>query len=314
MKIQQLQVFVAVARETSLRAAARSLDLAQPSVTRIIQELEADLGVTLFNRSVRGVDLTEFGVALQSRASQVLEDLQRAREELVQIKGNMLGRVAFGATSSIALTLLPATIKRFRQKAPDAELVLTEVNFRQSMHLLRDGTLDLIASHVLPESVDEEVLHSAPLLSTDFVVMARQGHPLANARDLTELQDAEWITPITTDRLQVSNLFTAFRRAGLPMPQRVTRYTSFAIALGLVCDTDMLGWFSRPLAARIAAYGLQQIHLDMPMAPLQMSVVMRKNRLLTPVAQYFLECLQASAQELSQSLPNKPLPAGGRNR
>lgn len=303
MKLQQLQVFIAVAREKSLRAAARSLDLAQPSVTRIIQELEEDVGVSLFNRSVRGVDLTEFGVALQRRASQILEDMQRAREELVQIQGSMLGRVAFGATSSIALTLLPATIKRFRQKAPDAELVLTEVNFRQSMHRLRDGTLDLIASHVLPGVIDEEVLQGIPLLNTDFVVMARKGHPLANARTLSDLLDAEWITPIASDRAQTSNLTTAYGRAGLPLPRRVTYYTSFALALGLVCDTDMLGWFSRPLAARIAPYGLQQIHVDMPLNALQMSVIMRKNHLLTPVAQHFLECLQESARELAKSLP-----------
>lgn len=303
MKLQQLQVFIAVARENSLRAAARSLDLAQPSVTRIIQELEADLGVVLFNRSVRGVELTDLGVALQSRASLVLEELQRAREELAQIQGSMLGRVAFGATSSIALTMLPATIKRFRQKAPDAELILTEVNFRQSMHRLRNGTLDLIASHVLPELIDNETLQSAPLLNTDFVVMARKGHPLANARSLSELADAEWLTPVIIDHSPRSNLTTAFKAAGLPVPKRVTQYTSFAIAFGLICDTDMLGWFSRPLAARIAAYGVQQIKLDIPLAPLQMSVITRKNHLLTPVAQHFMECLQASARELAKNLP-----------
>lgn len=305
MKLQHLQVFIAVAREKSLRAAARSQDLAQPSVTRIIQELEQDLGVTLFNRSLRGVALTEFGVALQRRASQILEDVQRAREELVQIQGNMLGRVTFGATSSIALTLLPATIKRFRQKAPHAELVLTEVNFRQSMHRLRDGTLDLIASHVQPGVIDEEVLQSIPLLDTDFVIMARQGHPLANARALSDLLDAEWITPIASDRSQTSNLTTAYGQAGLPLPRRITHYTSFAIALGLLCGTDMLGWFSRPLAARIAPFGLQQIEVDMPVNALQMSVVIRKNHLLTPVAQYFLECLQRSAREVAESLPPK---------
>lgn len=303
MKLQQLQVFIAVAREKSLRAASRQLNLAQPSVTRIIHELEEDLGVELFNRSVRGVDLTEFGEALQRRASQVLEDLQRAREELVQIRGNMLGRVAFGATSSIALTLLPATIKRFRQKAPDAELILTEVNFRQSMHRLRDGTLDLIASHVQPGVIDDDVLHSIPLLNTDFVIMARTGHPLANARTLADLLDAEWITPIASDRSQTSNLNTAYGRAGLPLPKRITYYTSFAIALGLVCDTDMLGWFSRPLAARIASYGLQQIPIEMPLNALQMSVVVRKNHLLTPVARHFMECLQESALEVAKGLP-----------
>jgi len=301
MKLQQLQVFVTVAQEKSLRAAARRLELTQPAVTRTIQELENDVGVALLNRSVQGIELTDYGAALQIRAHQLLEDVRRAREELDQMKGEMCGRVSFGTTSSIALTLLPPTVQRFRETAPTAELVLSEVKFPLALHHLRDGSVDFVASHVLPNMLDDDLI-SIPLFSTDFVVMARVGHPLAHARRLVELTDAEWLQPIPAEGFQSSVMAAAFERNGLALPRRLTQCASFAIALGLVSDTDIIGLFSRPLAGRVAHYGLQPIMLDVPLPALEMSVIMRKNVRLTPAAQHFMTCLQACARTLATQL------------
>ena len=296
MKWQQLQVFVAVAQEKSLRAAARRLELTQPAVTRSIQELEADLGTALLTRSVKGIDLTDAGAALWVRANQLLEDTRRAREELEQLKGEMRGKVSVGTTSSIAMTLLPSAVQRFRLMAPTAELVLMEVKFLPALQHVRDGSVDFAASH-LPRRLDDD-LRSIPLLSTDFVVMAREGHPLAHARSLAELADAEWLQPIQSDGLPSTVLSAAFQRAGLAFPRRITQCASFSISLGLVSDTDMVCLFSRPLAERTARYGLREIVLDVPLSEIEMGVILRKNFRLTPVAQHFLGCLQEAAVEL----------------
>lgn len=299
MKLQQLHVFVAVAEEKSLRAAARRLNLTQPAVTRTVQELEGELGVALMSRSVHGVELTEYGTALKSRAYQLLEDVRRAREELEQIKGEMRGKVSVGATPSIALTILPDTLQRFREAAPAAELTFTEVKFPFAVQLLRDGSIDFVASHVLPEMLGEDLL-SLPLFSTDFVVLAREGHPLANARRISELAEAEWIVTTPSGGFQHSIMImdTMFEREDVPRPRRVIQCSSFAIALGLVAGTDTLALFSRHLAQRITCFGLQQIPLEMQLPTVEMSIIMRKNILLTPVAQHFVTCLQATAKQL----------------
>lgn len=298
MKLQQLQVFAVVAEEKSLRAAARRLGLTQPAVTRSVRELETDLGVTLLSRSVQGVELTPFGIAFEARAHLMLEDIRRAREELDQIKGDMRGQVRCGTTSSIALTLLPQAVRRFRETAPAAELTFTEVKFPLAAHHLRDGSVDFVATHVMPAMLDDDLVDT-PLFSTDFVVMAREGHPLAGAHRLAELANAEWLTPIPGAEFQHSIMAVMFERDALPTPRRIVQCASFAVALGLVSGTDILGLFSRPLAQRITSFGLCRIPLDKPLPTLEMSMVMRRHTRLTPVARHFMTCLQEAAQALA---------------
>ncbi|HEF4760921.1 TPA: LysR family transcriptional regulator [Pseudomonas putida] len=295
MKINQLQVFVTVAEEKSLRAAARCLNLTQPAVTRSVQELESDLGVVLMTRNVQGIELTEYGIALQTRAQQILEDLRRAREELDQIKNNLRGKVRVSATSTIALSLLPKALEQFQKTAPDAEMTFMEVKFPQAAQHLRDGSLDFVVSHVLPDMLGDDLI-SMPLFSTEFVVMARAGHPLAKARHLAELTDAQWLSTVPSGGFQHSVMEAMFEHAGLALPQRIIQCSSFAIALGLVTGTDSLVLFTRLLADNIASLGLQQIPLEQAQPALEMSIIMRKGTLLTPVAQRFVECLQAAVK------------------
>ncbi|MFJ4192592.1 LysR substrate-binding domain-containing protein [Pseudomonas sp. NPDC089534] len=291
MKINQLQVFVTVAEEKSLRAAARCLNLTQPAVTRSVQELESDLGVVLMTRNVQGITLTDCGKALQIRAHQILEDVRRAREELDQITHNMRGKVTVSATSTIALSLLPKALEQFQKTAPEAEMTFMEVKFPLAAQHLRDGSLDFVVSHELPDMLGDDLI-SLPLFSTDFVVMARAGHPLANARHLRELTDAQWLSTVPSGGFQHSVMETMFGHAGLPLPRRIVHCSSFAIALGLVTGTDSLVLFSRLLADSIASFGLQRIPLEQKLPALEMSIILRKGTLLTPVAQRFMECLR----------------------
>jgi DNA-binding transcriptional LysR family regulator len=268
---------------------------------RTIQELEADVGASLMMRSVRGIELTEYGNSLLIRATQILEDGQRALEEIAQMKGEMVGRVSFGMTSSIAMTLLAPTLKQFRKLAPRAHVTVVEEKFPTAAHRLRDGSIDFIGTHVLPTMLDDD-METVPLLTTDFVVMAREGHPLAGARSLAELQDAEWFQPVPHEGSRSSVLAAAFAALGLPMAKRIVHCDSFVISLALTADTDVIGLFSRPLAQRVAKFGLREIVFDTPMPPLQMSAVMRRHSPLTPLAKRFLGCLQEAGNALSESL------------
>ncbi|NRF70253.1 LysR family transcriptional regulator [Aquincola sp. S2] len=302
MKLQQLEVFVHVARERSLRAAARRLALTQPAITRTIQELEADLGAVLLNRSAKGVELTSFGQVLEVRASQLLEDARRAREEIAQLQGELRGTLTFGTTSSIALTLLPQAVLQFRQSAPKAELSIIELKYPHGLRRLRDGQADFAAMHLLPDMLDDD-LRSIPLLETDFVAVARAGNPLIGARTLAELAGAQWLQPLAGSAQPGSIVATAFRNAGLTPPEGAVRYASFAVMLGLVSSTDMLGAASRPLAERLAAFGLLPVKLRKPLARVQMGVVMRKSYRPTPVATQFLACLQTAARAVAARRP-----------
>lgn len=115
-----------MAEHRGIRAAARALSVSQPAVTRTIRELERDPDVPLVRRGVSGIELTEAGSAFHARANLLLEEMRRAREELVFMKAGGHGQVAVAATSTAGLTLFPATIATFMQRLLQAKLSITE--------------------------------------------------------------------------------------------------------------------------------------------------------------------------------------------
>lgn len=266
---------------------------------RTIQELEADLGVPLMTRSSRGVELTEFGRALEIRANQLLHDIQRARDELQQMNGEMIGQVRFGCSAAVALTILGSTLSRFREAAPLAQVSVSEERLPLAAHRVRDGSLDFIASHGMSGTVDDG-LRKIPLFTSPFIVMACEHHPLVHATTLEELLNADWFVPASYDGQHHSIMADAFSAANLPVPRRTIRYTSFSPALGLVADANVIGIFPGVLGEKLARLGLRQIALEIPLPEIETDVVMRSGAPLTPVSQHFLNCLVESARRLTR--------------
>ena len=292
MKLHQLEIFRAIAEEKSLRGAARKLNLTQPAVTRVAQELESELGVRLFSRGSQGVELTRYGQSLGERATRLLEEVRRTREEIEQMKGDLVGKVKVGVTPSIAQVILPQAMQRFRALAPEAELTFTEVRYPVTDIFAQDPATDFVVCHVTPQMLDDSVTGIA-LFSTEFLVLARRGHRLANARQLRELMDEVWVATNPGGTFQ-----QLFEGAGLSVPRSVIRSSSFAVTLAMVSETDTLGFFSSQLARRLADIGVVQVPVEDKRPRMQMSIVTRKEGLLTPVAQCFITCLQAAAKPI----------------
>ena len=296
MKFQHLQAFVAAAHHRSLRAAARELGVTQPAVTHTIRELETTLNAELMIRSVRGIELTACGLALLPRAEQLLGDMQRTVEAVEQVKGELAGKVSLGTTPSIALTMLPQAVSTFRRVMPLVSLHLEEVTLPDALAKLRNGTLDIATTHHV-QALDADLVQT-PLFSTQFVVVMRTGHPLANARRLHELLDSEWIVTVGTDDVPHSVVHAMFDAHGLPVPKRVLRApSSFAVTLGLISQTDVIACFTRPLAAAVAPLGVRVVEIEEALPGYDISVLSRRDLLPTPAALQFVSCLQDAAHD-----------------
>src|SRR5580704_8556061 len=114
MKLTQLRNVAAIAERGSLRAAARHLSLAQPALSRSVQELERELGAPLFERRSRGMVVTPLGRAFLRRANAILNDVHRARDEFEQLRGNAVGAATIGLSIAAHLLLLPNALRPFR--------------------------------------------------------------------------------------------------------------------------------------------------------------------------------------------------------
>ena len=192
MKLHQLRNLVAVADASSIRAAARAQGLAQPAITRGLRDLEKELGVPLLERHGKGVSLSVYGQAFVVRARSILQDVERGRQEIEQLKGSGAGRVSAGLSSAVFLSLVPEVYASFRKSYPDAQVSLTEGLFPALEPQLRNGSLDF---YIGPRPLGE-LDHSYDtqlLFKNRRAVVCRRGHPLAHVRSLKGLIDAEWI-------------------------------------------------------------------------------------------------------------------------
>jgi len=305
MKFHQLLAFVAVAEQLSIRGAARALGLSQPAVTKTIRELERDVGAPLVERSVKGVRLSVYGEAFAPRARLLLADMQRARDEIGQIRDGASGKLAVAVTTSVALTVLPAAFKDFHARLPAVDVQFSEGVLPSILGRLDDGRLELAVAHVVPGTLDE-AFEAIPLFRVDLVVGVRAQHPLRHARSLRDLHAAEWILPGEGEpgREAVAPLFSP---AGLTPPARVILGESVTVVLGLVGHMDLVGLFVSPLADfAFRQHGIRRVAIREQLPPLQVSVITLRGHRLTPTARHFVECLQRAASRYQAVARERP--------
>ena len=139
MELRQLRYFVAVAEENHFGRAAQRLHMSQPPLSMQIKGLEAELGVELLNRSTRQVRLTDAGRAFLERARTILRIVEEARDAVRGAEQGIRGRLDVGFISSATLSLLPPSIRLFRERFGGVELGLKELTSAQQVDALYDG-------------------------------------------------------------------------------------------------------------------------------------------------------------------------------
>ncbi len=171
MDLKQLEYFVRVAELGSFTRAALALDVAQPALSRQVRLLEVELRQNLLTRNGRGALPTEAGNLLLAHGRGILHQVQRAREELVQVRGGLAGRVAVGLPPSVAKALTVPLTRAFRKQLPQASLSIGEGLSVALARDLKNGGLDIALLHNAVPSAELELM---PLLEEGLFVVQRR--------------------------------------------------------------------------------------------------------------------------------------------
>lgn len=234
--LRQLQFFVAAAEAGSVTRAARALSISQSSVTEAIRALEDDLGVPLFDRQPRGLEITHKGQAFLRHARQILSDVTSARSALREGGDggaeSAPGRLALGVTSLVAGYVLSDILSRYRRAFPQVELQVVEDSGDYLQHLLIGGELD-VAVLVTSSVRDRMALQVETLIVSPYRLWLPLGHPLADQESiaLEELAGRPMIQ-LMVDEIEESTRWLA---AVLPVrPQAAFRTRSVEAVRSLV--------------------------------------------------------------------------------
>lgn len=184
--VPRLQHFAAVARTEHVTRAASVVGVPQPTLSRSIARLEADMGVALFARTGRVLRLTPSGRLLQEHVERALAELETALHALAGQNSADTGRVAFGFLHTLGGTTVPHLLRAFRADHPGVRFELVQRGHEVLVELLRAGTVDLCLTSPLP---DEPGLVVRPLHEQRLHLVVPSDHPFATRRQV-RLADA----------------------------------------------------------------------------------------------------------------------------
>ena len=181
MEFRHLRYFMALADEGNFGRAARRLHISQPPLTRQIRQLEDEFGAQLFERTSKGVDLTEAGHLFREEAARILALAQQAAERTRKAGRGQLGRLDVGIFGSAVLNVIPRLILEFRRCYPEVEVHLHTMTRPEQVVALQEGRLTVGFVRVFPDAPEMAV---ETVLKERLMVAINRDNELSRHREV----------------------------------------------------------------------------------------------------------------------------------
>lgn len=295
INLRHVRAFLAVARLGSFTRAASELHSSQPALTVQVRELEERVGLRLFDRSSRGASVTRAGLELARKLERLQGEFDAVLAETREIASGRRGVVRVACLQSVASTVLPRAIVRFRQDHPLIQFSVKDVSGARTLDMVRDGAVDFGLAD-MPST--EPQLDFEPLLGARLHVVMPPGHPLQQVRLLTLAHVADHPLILMDRETSARRLIdAAFAQAGI-QPRCVSEVVALATALAMV--RFGVGITVLPVSARDGS-----LHSGVIVRPLRdhaamrwIGIVRRVGQSLPPPSEGFIEALRADRGEL----------------
>jgi DNA-binding transcriptional LysR family regulator len=292
MELRHLRYFVAVGEEQHYGRAARRLRVAQPALSRQVQDLEAEVGFKLFDRLPRGVKLSAAGNLFLEDARRILQQVNEAAARAARVARGQSGTLRIGFTENASWHgVVPDSLRRFRERRPDAELQLHPAASADQVEDIRSGRVDAGFVFNLPKSDDDLDQLAVAIQHVELAVP--KGHKLGRIKRLRlrDLVDASFVwfprreAPAFYDRLMHECY-----RGGLKSPRVVQEAANEATILSLVSHGMGVGWVNETARWRCPEQVVILSVTDLNM-PLPMALAWRKDN-TSPLLASFIEDVQ----------------------
>ncbi|MGL5804694.1 MAG: LysR family transcriptional regulator [Xenococcaceae cyanobacterium] len=178
MEFRQLKYFKAVAEELNFSRAARRLNIAQPPLTRQIRSLERELGVELFYRTNRRVELTEAGNIFLVEAQRILEQIEQSALIAQRASRGEIGKLVVAFEGSSAYDIVPTSLKTYRERFPNVELVVLGMTTGEQVQALHERQIG-VGFVVPPLRGKEKEIAIESVMQEPLVLALPEHHPLA---------------------------------------------------------------------------------------------------------------------------------------
>ena len=279
-ELPDLQAFTTVANLGSFRAAALSLHLSQPALSRRIDKLEAALGVKLLERTTRRVSLSNIGREFARKAQSMLDELDATILGMEDLAAQHSGIVTIACVPSATRYFLPKVLQRFHAQFPRIRVRIHDAHASDVLRAVSEGDADFGLNFL---GQQESGLVFKALLQERFVLACRSDHPLAGKRSVkwAELSKHAYLSVGSSSGNRILIERALVGQADRPQPVFESRHVQ--TLLGLV--EAGLGVAAVPqLAMPSGASGLVSVALTAPAVKRELGLIIRRGRRLSPAA------------------------------
>lgn len=286
MDILHLTYFIEVAKQLSFTKAARELHVSQPSISKMIRNLEDELKVTLLDRSARRVKLTDAGQALYERGLKIVDSLKNVTADLDDLTSGRKGNICIGIPPMVETSFFAIAIGEYKKKYPNIVIDLVEVGSKAVEEMVEDGSLD-IGVVVLP--VKNKLNFSMFAFVKDPIwLIVHPEHRLAG-RDVVSITDLE------------EEPIVMFRKDFALHDHIVEKCREYGFVPKVLCESSQWDFMAEIVAAKLGVALLPKVVCDkigdgvkaLPIAeeisPWHLAVIWKKDTYLSFAAREWLK-------------------------
>jgi DNA-binding transcriptional LysR family regulator len=301
VKLRDLHVLLAVAECGGMAKAAESLAITHPVVSKTISDLEQTIGVRLFDRGARGVELTAYGQALLDCGAAVFDELRQGLRRIEHLADAGVGELRVGCPDILTAGVMPPLIERFLGRYPKVRLHIVHAETAVGQFQpLRERRVDLLIGR-LPAHFAEEDLAAECLFDETFLALTGLRSPWARRRrvELADLINEAWVLP-PYDSVPGALIAGIFRTSGLEPPRASLVTLSANLTAALVGTGNFVGLLPRSVVHFSAKrLSLKMLPVGLPDTRISVSIITVRRRTLSPLAGLFIECAREIAKPLS---------------
>ncbi len=195
MDLKELSNFLKIAEYENVTRASQELHIAQPHLTRQLQNLEQELGVTLFIREKKRLHITDEGRFLKQQAEQILGLARKTKEQIAEMESGINGTLYIGSIETVGTLYLPQWISGFKSIYPKVRYNLWSGNSNDVIERLEHGLIDVA---LVREPFDKNKYESIPVINEEWIVLMNKSHALAKDSryiSLEQLSHEELLVP-----------------------------------------------------------------------------------------------------------------------
>ncbi|MET3288386.1 UNVERIFIED_CONTAM: DNA-binding transcriptional LysR family regulator [Brevibacillus sp. OAP136] len=290
MDIRELQYVMELARLRSFTKAAEALHITQPTLSKMIRNLEAELGLVLFSRIGKKIECTDAGRVVVAHAQTILDSFQSLTRELDDLTTFTKGTIRIGLPPMVGASFFPTVMSQFRAKYPGLDIHMVEEGSKKLEAEIESGGLDMA---VVQMPVNDELFDSHVLVKENLRLIVHPTHPLAQRDEVTlaELADESFVFFSKSFTLH-DRIIEECKRVGFT-PHVLYESSHWDFIQEMVAVNLGVAFLPETICRSLQPNRVQSVTLVKPAIPWHLAMIWRKNTYLSLAAREWIRFTQS---------------------